>query len=167
MKHRNKLLSALGAIVAVGVAGYAATTFAHGNGGDMRGRQCHDSDKADAMRHGGNHGGGMFGMMERYDSNGDGSLGRDEALAVRLDQFKKFDVNNDGILDLTEYRQLWMEAMNKRMVKNFQSHDADGDGKVTPAEFNDKFARMMTSLDRNRDGKIDADDKFRKEHHKD
>lgn len=167
MKHRKKLLTALGIVAALGAGGYAATSFAHGKGDDGRGRHGGGFERMEGHRSGGMHGGGMFAMMERYDSNGDGALSRDEVLGARADQFKKFDANKDGVLDLTEYRQLWMEAMNERMVKSFQRQDNDGDGKMTTAEFNKKFTRMMTWMDRNHDDKIDADDMHRKSHRDD
>ena len=71
-----------------------------------------------------------------------------------------------GVLDLTEYKALWVEAMNERMVKGFQRHDTDGDGKISEQDFSKKIARMITWMDKNGDGKVDRED-FHRPHNKD
>lgn len=152
MKHRTKLLTTLGVVAALSVGGYAA--YAHASG-DYHGRF------GGQERHfgGGEHGGKrMMRMLERYDTNGDGALTKDEVLGARAEQFKKFDSDGDGMLTLDEYQGLWMDAMRERMVDRFQQHDDDGDGKISAEDFSERYGRMMTWMDRNEDGKIDRDD---------
>ena len=87
----------------------------------------------------------------------------DEVLGERAKQFKKFDKNADGVLDLAEYKALWVEAMNERMVKGFQRHDSDGDGKISEQDFSKKITHMMMWMDKNGDCKVDRDD-FHRSH---
>lgn len=159
MKRKMQIISALAVIAALGTGGYVASASAHG---DKDGRH-------GGMEKMGHHGGKGAGMMQRmldhYDANGDGVLGVDEAKAARAAQFKKFDKNSDGTLDLTEYQALWNDAMRERMVDRFQSHDNDGDGNISEADFSKRFDRMMTWMDRNEDGKIDKDDRPKKHDH--
>jgi len=162
MKHKTKFLAALGLVTGLAVSGYALTSYASGgecerHAGSSYG-QSRDGGKG--SMHGKAH--GMMEMMDRYDTNGDGALGKDEVLAERSKQFKTFDKNGDGQLDLEEYKALWADAMNKRMVRAFQRHDSNGDGKISEQDFNKQFARMLTFMDRNEDGKIDRDDMHQK-----
>ena len=148
MKNKTKFLATLGLISGLAVTGYAVSATASGS---------HD-------REGGHHKGKrMAHMMERYDANGDGALTKDEVLGERARQFKKFDKNADGVLDLAEYKALWVEAMNERMVKGFQRHDSDGDGKISEQDFSKKITHMMMWMDKNGDGKVDRDD-FHRSH---
>lgn len=143
MNNRSKLIAALGVVAALGTTGYAAASYANEGKafGGMKAR------------------GGMMAAMERYDTDGDGKLGVEEAKTARADQFKKFDANGDGKLELKEYQALWLDAMRERMVDRFQSHDDDGDGGVTLSEFNKRFERMIAMMDRNGDGSIGTDDR--------
>ena len=51
-----------------------------------------------------------------------------------------------------------MQTMRPRMVKSFQKHDDDGDGRITSDDYSNRFYRMMTWMDQNEDGQIDAKD---------
>ena len=122
----------------------------------------------------GHHGGGHGGMrhrrgkghmkirlmeaMERFDLDKDGSITQDEVNKFRADRLNKFDTDDDGALTLQEYEALWMDAMKRRMVRQFQGHDADGDGKVTTEEFGERTKYMVLRRDRNGDGVLNQDD---------
>ena len=107
--------------------------------------------------------GGMFrAFMERYDTNADGSLTREEVLAARAAQFGTHDGDGNGTLSLDEYQALWLEVMRERMVDRFQDHDDDGNGAVTLDEFNEDITRMLDRADRNDDGVINQDDMRRR-----
>ena len=71
-------------------------------------------------------------FFEKYDTNNDGQISKDEINAVRADQLKKFDTNGDGVLSLEEYQALWLDQMHPLMVRSFQRFDVDGNGTVTP-----------------------------------
>lgn len=162
MKHRTKILSTLGVIAVVAIAGYSMTSHAHSKyhqkfGGHESG-EYGEHDK----RHKGK---AMFKMLSRYDENGDRAITMDEVMNVRGTQFKASDANNDGVLDLAEFEGLWLAAMRERMVDRFQQHDSDGDGKISAEDFSEKIAYMIERMDRNDDGKVDRSDM--KRHKKD
>ncbi len=161
MKAPNRII--LSALVAVGVgaASVIGAAYAH-DGGDRQQYRQFKSGAKGPIGHGGpsfGPGGPMHGMLEAYDSNGDGKLTQQEIDAARADQLRKFDADGDGGLNLDEYRALWLDAMRERMVDRFQAHDDDGDGKVTAEEFGERFSRMVRHMDRNGDGTLDDGDR--------
>jgi Ca2+-binding EF-hand superfamily protein len=103
-------------------------------------------------------GGGGMGLMETFDANKDGKVTQAEIDAYRNDQLTKFDKDGNGQLNLEEYQALWADAMRQRMVRQFQAHDADGNGSVTAEEFRDRYARMVARLDRDGNGEITANE---------
>jgi Ca2+-binding EF-hand superfamily protein len=110
--------------------------------------------------HGKHRGRGRERMMERlavFDSNGDRVVTQEEVTAFRDAQLARFDADGNGTLSLTEYQALWLDGMRERMVDAFQDHDDDGDGEVTAAEFNERFARLVERIDRDGDGTVELD----------
>ena len=99
-------------------------------------------------------GGGPMGMFEAFDTNKDGKLTQDEINAVRDQRLAQFDANKDGQLSLEEYKALWLDAMQRPMVRGFQSNDTDGNGQITKDEFRERFAHVIVRLDTNRDGAV-------------
>lgn len=135
----------------------AQVSFAESNHGG-RGFWGHDREhRAEGRR----HGRGMMAArsLEQFDTDGDGAVTQAEIDAFRDGRLQEFDSNGDGALSLEEYQALWLNAMRERMVDQFQHHDDDGDGSVTAEEFNANFSRMVERMDRNDDGKIDAEDR--------
>ena len=112
-------------------------------------------------RHGGGHGrgGDMMRRLQEFDLDKDGSITQAEIDQVRQGQVAQFDANKDGTLSLEEYQALWLDRMRERMVDAFQEHDDDGNGQVTPEEFNERFSALVERLDRNGDGQLNADDR--------
>ena len=102
--------------------------------------------------------GGNAGLLEAFDTNKDGAVTQDEINAARGANLAKFDKNADGKLSVEEYSALWLDAMRTDMVRQFQGHDADGDGQVTTDEFNARFKDVVARADVNKDGKVDATD---------
>jgi len=94
------------------------------------------------------HQGSFFAKM---DHDGNGTISRDEApphLAARFDQL---DTNFDGVLDKQELAAAHGDkAKHGAMAKM----DADGDGKVSLAEFTAGALRMFSHLDTDNDGVI-------------
>ncbi len=160
--------------VAVAGAGIAATVYAHSAFGPQGGPAAPGGPEEITIAHGGMGmmGGGMgmmggrmgmmapgpFRMFERFDLDGDGKVTRQEAEKVRAEQLSKFDGNGDGALSLEEYQRLWLDMMRPLMVRRFQMHDRDGDGRVTGQEFGDPIKAMFWRMDANGDGVIERDE---------
>jgi hypothetical protein len=73
-------------------------------------------------------------MLEKYDTNKDGKLDKDERKAAfearKAEMIKKFDKDGDGKLSEDE-RKAAGEARKAEMIKRF---DKDGDGKLSEDE---------------------------------
>lgn len=106
----------------------------------------------------------LMEAMERFDHDKDGSITQAEVDQFRADRLKAFDADGDGALTLEEYKALWLDARKLRMVRAFQRHDTDGDGKVTAAEFGELTKYMVMKRDRNGDGVLNQEDLKRKAH---
>jgi Ca2+-binding EF-hand superfamily protein len=116
---------------------------------------------ADGPRHGGggsppwaDQGGHGMRMFEQFDQDGDGRVTAEEIAGVRDERLAAFDSDGDGALSLEEYEALWLDAMRTQMVRGFQRHDVDGDGRVTAEEFRDRFEGMVSRLDDDGDGAV-------------
>lgn len=122
----------------------------------------HHGMKRHGMRgHGRRHGSGM-GMtylMERFDSDKNGKLTQDELNKARESLLGKHDGNKDGALTLAEFSTLWLEVMHRRMVRNFQHMDEDGDASISLDEFLKPYANVVARKDRNGDGTLDKEDR--------
>ena len=111
-------------------------------------------------------GGGMMGRMwTNADSNKDGVISKAEFDASRVQRFALMDGNKDGFVTEAEMRasapnggqpppgagkgQRQGGGMGARL-------DANGDGKISKAEFVDGGAMQFGRLDGNKDGKIDT-----------
>jgi Ca2+-binding EF-hand superfamily protein len=126
-----------------------------------------DADEMRAMHKGHMQKGAGPRGMARLDKDGNGSISRDEAPPRLLQKFDELDANHDGSIDKDE-----MAAMRKGHGKG-PAHpgammDADGDGKVSPAEHAEGAEKMFKMMDMDGDGAItEADVKAaREKHHK-
>ena len=164
MKRNTKFLLT-GAALA-GLIGLATVGVSHA-GGDWHGKygSYGGHHGGYGMGHGGGHG-PMHGrdMFNRFDQNGDGKVTQEEFDAQHKSMFAKFDGDGSGTMALEEFQALWLEHMHSRMVDLFQALDEDGDGQVTPAEFNDPMSRMFLYLDRDEDGSVTKEELKRRHH---
>ncbi|MDG2087194.1 MAG: EF-hand domain-containing protein [Arenicellaceae bacterium] len=96
----------------------------------------------------------MQNVLEQLDSNGDGTVTRDEIDARQQAQLKEFDSNGDGSMNLEEFSVLWSSLNRERMVNAFQAIDNDGTGELTADELNARTEGLMRRLDQDRDGSI-------------
>lgn len=103
-------------------------------------------------------------FIEQLDTDGDGKVSLEEALAPQKPRFSETDADGDGFVSEEEASTAFsnqvpaemLEAMKERgmpdpgqtFVKNL---DKDGDGKISPAEFEqptvDSFERMDADSD--------------------
>jgi Ca2+-binding EF-hand superfamily protein len=102
--------------------------------------------------------------MERYDANNDRKVTQEEIDTNRKAWHKEFDANGDGKLSLDEFKQLWLKARARRIVREFQRFDRDGDASITQSEYLEPLADLVERRDRNGDGALSRED--RRRHHK-
>lgn len=68
--------------------------------------------------------------LEKFDTDKDGKLSKEEREAARAAREKEFDKDGDGKLN-DEERKAMREAREKKMIEKF---DKDGDGKLSDEE---------------------------------
>lgn len=176
MKTSTKMAIAAAALIAVGALG--TTAYAHKHGGGHGGG--YGGGGHGGGYHGGGHGGGGYGrghrrggkghgmrhrarhMMDRYDANNDKKVTQEEINTNREAWHKEFDANNDGKLSLDEFKQLWLKARARRIVREFQRFDRDGDAGVTQGEYLKPMADLIEMRDRNGDGALSREDMRRR-----
>lgn len=119
-------------------------------------------------------------MIEKMDTDKDGAVSTDEFKAHRAEIFSAADSNGDGSLSGDEFAAMAKamqekreEAMKMAREKKRQNHfnkmDADGDGKISQAEFDAGGEHRFNRMDNNDDGKLDKNDRHKKQykkHHK-
>jgi len=172
MQGKGRMLGAvmLGAIL--GSVGGVALAQGMGPGGGMSMEMRPGMMGMDDMPGGGRMGGFDHGrMLERFDSDGDGSVSRDEMRAHRAERFSGFDGDGDGSVTRDEI----VGAMQARMAERFGRmadrmialQDADGDGTIASHQFGriDRMEMMFQRLDHDGDGKISADEAEKAERH--
>lgn len=89
-------------------------------------------------------------MLAAMDVNGDGQLTRAEAEAGRAAMFARLDADHDGYLSTSERAALAQRPMGRGLA----NADADGDGRISQAEFMGQPYRGFNRLDANRDGVV-------------
>lgn len=90
-----------------------------------------------------------------WDTNRDGVVTCDEWRAYAGELFDSADANHDGFVERTEYVKI---ISTDRMFQtvDLSYYDADGDGKLTRAEFVDKPNRAFALLDKSNECKLSA-----------
>ncbi len=99
--------------------------------------------------------------LQRFDSDRDGAISRDEITVARTSLFSRLDVNGDGAIDADEVEGLRDAIMDRAIVmqarlgNQIRRLDANGDDKVSRDEFGAR-APLFEFADRDGDGKISA-----------
>lgn len=83
----------------------------------------------------------------------------------KMDRLKAADTNGDGTLSRDEIEAFVQKRMVERMANRMERRlDVNGDGKVTLDEIQKQKAKEFAALDRNDDGKLDRKE-LRAAHH--
>lgn len=99
-----------------------------------------------ALAHGGGHGGGKRHM----DTNQDGKITLDEALAGAKARFAKVDANKDGSITKDEAKGPFAHKLEKK--------DTNQDGKLTLAEMEAGVRTWFQTADKNKDSVLTGDE---------
>ena len=118
-------------------------------------------------------------FIKEQDTNGDGSVSKEEFKAGREKQFTGIDVDHNGVLSHDEYVGEFKARLTKRLAAStdtadkkeeervrqerqaevrFGVLDTDKSGGITPAEFEYSGWRMFVTHDTNKDGAVSAAD---------
>lgn len=103
-------------------------------------------------------GGGMLGRLIAADTNKDGVITVDEAVAAATARFVQFDRTKDGVVDQADFEQLRKEMLDYR-VQRFVHRFGGTDGRVTRDQFVAVAAEQFKVMDGNNDGRIDRQDR--------
>ncbi|MEM8986038.1 MAG: hypothetical protein AAGC95_04870 [Pseudomonadota bacterium] len=108
-------------------------------------------------------------FYERYDTNKDGVVTKEEFAVARAQGYNRRDSDGDGKVYVEEYvaeykarLEQQLEEQRKRALKQaevrFAALDSDDDAIMTEEEFNASGDRMFSRLDSNKDGVINEED---------
>ena len=84
-------------------------------------------------------------FFERFDTNEDGAVSKEEFTNFKASHGKKLekvDTNKDGVLSKDEMRAHMLERFEKRFEKRFAKLDKDGNGSVSKEERDAMHAKM-------------------------
>lgn len=109
------------------------------------------------------------GLIKLYDVNNDGRVMREEMLLRRAEQFDRTDSNRDDKISRAEYELEFKQRLddyihNMKSSQLRQTHvrfaglDQNKDDFISQAEYQASGKRAFDSMDRNKDGKVDAAD---------
>ncbi len=166
---RKTTIAALTAALMAGSAGLALAQPGPGGGPGMGGPGSH-------RPHYGPRGGNGFAMGEafaRADTNNDGKVTREEAMAWVQLRFTEVDADKDGAITVEEWRayhdarrpqnrrprgERMREGMQQRGLAMFRFIDVNLDGRVTMDELRPMAEAAFRALDANSDGAVARDE---------
>lgn len=103
------------------------------------------------------------------DTNKDGMLNKEEALAACSRHFDKMDTNKDGSISKEELEVCGSHKHSKKSAakhakyeKEFNAADADNNGSISKEEAQKlpRIAKHFDVIDTNKDGSLDGDELF-------
>lgn len=114
--------------------------------------------EAPELRQGGGH-----WMLQRHDTDGDGTISQQEFRAATEALFARLDPDGEGRISIENMAAKRDAARSgqrpeRRMHRGFARMDADDDGFISKAEFDDAHMARFNALDANGNGVIDADE---------
>lgn len=102
------------------------------------------------------------------DTDGDGRVSREEAVAAATERtnkwFDKLDADKDGYVtkeEMAKSRENRRAAMREKMDEHFKAVDLNGDGQLSLDEVQAKAPRLaerFNDLDKNKDGQLSKDE---------
>lgn len=109
------------------------------------------------------------GLIQIYDTDGDGIVTRAQYDEQRATAYKTTDTNSDGKLDENEYVDEFVDRLDRQIARNrqaqlkqgqvrFESIDADKNGDISREEYATMSTRMFDRTDTDRDGVVSRDD---------
>jgi hypothetical protein len=112
-------------------------------------------------------------MFGQFDKNKDGRVSREESREGMDRLFTEADTNKDGFIS-TEEMQAHHRAMREQFRESMRDYwkkaDTDGDGALSKAEAEaakmQRLVRDFDKLDKNKDGKLTADEMAAAPHRK-
>jgi Ca2+-binding EF-hand superfamily protein len=103
-----------------------------------------------------------------HDTDGDGRVSRDEAVASATERankwFDSLDADKDGYVtkeEMSKAREDRRAAMRTKMDEHFNAADINGDGQLSLDEVQAKMPRMadrFNDIDKNKDGQLSKDE---------
>jgi|GEM_PF-3789566 len=174
MASAKRILSTLVLSATLSVAAFSVSAYADGHGSGAHGTADKDGKKGSKVFKGKGHGGhSSKSFFERYDTDENGSVTKEEFAAAREKGYKRRDANGDGKVYVDEYVAEYEVRLDEQLKKRRESAikqtytrfgvmDADKDEIMTLEEFNKSGDRVFARRDKNEDGKIDAQDKVSK-----
>ena len=139
-----------------------------GQRGESRGRRGGEGRRGHRGGRGGEGRGGQGDRMAHLDTNSDGVLTRDEALAPAIARFDRVDANSDGRIDAAERTAMREQRQARRTERranrterraNRPNMDANGDGQISREEFGVRAVERFTSADANNDGTVTREER--------
>ncbi len=105
-------------------------------------------------------GGGDRGarMFERYDTDGDNKIGRQEFEEARTARFATADADGDGGVTMQEFMAYAEARRVDRLTSMFEQLDIDDDGVLIAEELDRRSDAMFTLMDRDGDGVVTQDE---------
>ncbi len=126
--------------------------------------------KDDMHHRGGMHGGmGPGPMFDKFDTDKDGRISKEQMRASTAKLFAEADTNKDGFISKEEMeahhkamREKMHDKMRDKMQERWKAADKDGDGALSKAEVDaakmTHLSRDFDKLDKNKDGKLTPDE---------
>ena len=122
----------------------------------LPGAQANEKDGASKSR---------TGYFERLDTDKDGAVTLQEAVAVHHARFTKIDANGDGSVSRDEFMSYSAKAKptdakpseskaSERKTKMFERLDADKNGSISGQEWDAVAEKQFAAVDADKDGKV-------------
>ena len=154
-------------LLVAGLFASGAALADHHEGGDAAKTDMHHQGMKGGM--GGMGGMGPGPMFDRFDTDKDGRISKEEMRTATDKMFAEADTNKDGFISKEEMeahhkamREKMHEKMRDKMQERWKAADKDGDGALSKAEVDaarmPHLSRDFDKLDKNKDGKLTPDE---------